>query len=436
MKNNKRVYEVSARPAYLWALVLLLITANSCREKDNDETYPTIQIATPAQGRIHHYGDDISITASVQDEKQLKSIEVAITDRSGNKFLQTETFSPSGATFDVNVTISHNDLYLSGGTYYVRIRASDGENEQFAFREIQLTEAPRQIEKLFVARDTGGSCSIDSMSGTSLLPYFQYAHEYFAGGVNARSNQLVIGSIHPGEMQSFLYPEFETVFASFPPSNDIITAFHHDTQNQCFYWGTLSGAIWKTDIQGTRLFTSTYNGRITSLGSGAERVIAASENVNQKFVSTIRSDNGFVETTLTIDWQIKSILKLVSENDRILLIGNEEGASHFAWLNLSTSAINEVYNFYETSMVKFACNGPGNDFYVIHTSGIVRYANTMSSFTTNSIQGAEKLVYDEIGNTVWAVGTQTLTHLDGGVESVIQSYPISGLKDFWIKYNK
>jgi hypothetical protein len=247
---------------------------------------------------------------------------------------------------------------------------------------------------------------------------------------------VVIGSIHPNEMQSFLHPEFESVAASFPPSNDIITAFHHDTKNRCFYWGTLSGVIWKTDLQGTRLLASTNSGKITAIGTGSQRIIVASENVNQQFVSAIRKDNGIVETTLTIGWSIKSILNLPSENERILLIGNESNAAHFAWLNLSTAAINEVYNFYETSTVYFACNGPGNDFYVIHSSGIVRYVNTMSSYIAGNFQDAEKLVYDEIGNSLWAVGSQTLTHLDGAAETVLQSYPISGLKDFWIKYNK
>jgi hypothetical protein len=416
--------------------VLVLLAAVSCRKKNTDESYPTIQIEMPTQGRLFNYGDEISIKARIQDDNQLESIEVAITDSQGNKFLQTETFSPSNNTFDASLTIRHNDLYLTGGTYYVRIRASDGENEQFAFREIQLIEAPRQIENLLIVRDTGGSCSIDTLSGSSFLPYFQFAHEYFAGGVNSRSNQLVIGSIHPNEMHSFLYPEFESISASFPPSNDVITAYHHDQQNRCFYWGTLSGVIWKTDVQGTRIFSSTNAGRITSIGSGWQRVVVSSENVTQQFVSAIRSDNGIIETTLTIDWHIKGIIHLSSESNRILLLGNQSNTSRFAWLNLSTSAINEVYNLYEASPVISACDGSGNDFYVVHSAGIVRYNNVMNSYSMSNFQQAEKLVYDEIGNSLWAVGSQTLTHLDGSAETVLQSYPIAGLKDFWIKYNK
>ena len=437
MKGIQRVFDVLNERRHICltsAIVALFVFG--CQKKNNDETYPTIQIEMPLQGRIYYFGDDISIEASIQDEKQLKSIEVAITDRQGNKFLETATYSPTERTFDVSLTIRHNDLYLTGGTYYIRIRASDGENEQFAFREIQLIEAPRQIENLFIVRDTGGSCLIDTLSGSSFLPYFQFAHEYFAGGINARTNQLVICSSHPGDLQTFLHPEFEPINALFPPSNDVITAFHHDQQNRCFYWGTMAGAIWKTDLQGTRLFSSTNAGKITSIGSGWQHVVVSSENVNQQFVSAIRADNGIVETTLTIDWQIKGILHLASESNRILLLGNQSNTSRFAWLNLSTSAINEVYNFYEASPVISVCDGAGNDFYVVHSTGIARYINSMNSFSVSNFQQAEKLMYDEIGNSLWAVGEQTLTQLDAMGETVVQSYQIIGLKDFWIKYNK
>ena len=437
MKGIQRVYNVLFRPRHVWlASAMFVLVVIGCGKKNNDESYPTIQIEMPVQGRIYYFGDDIPIQASIQDEKQLKSIEVAITDRQGNKFLEQQTYSPTERTFDVSLTIRHNDFYLTGGTYYVRVRASDGENEQFAFREIQLVEAPRQIENLFIVRDAGGSCSVDSLSGSSLHPYFQFAHEYFGGGINARTNQLVICSSQPSDLQTFLYPEFEPINALFPPSNDVITAFHHDQQNRCFYWGTISGAIWKTDMQGTRLFSSTNAGRITSIGSGLQRVVVSSENVNQQFVSAIRADNGLVETTLTIDWHIKGIIHLDSENDRMLLLGNQSNMSRFAWLNLSTSAINEVYKLYETSPVISVCDGEGNDFYVVHSTGIARYINAMTSYSVSNFQQAEKLVYDEIGNSIWAVGDQTLTQLDASGETVIQSFQVAGLKDFWIKYNK
>ena len=437
MKGIERVYDVLSMPRQVWlASAMIVIVVIGCRKKNNDESYPTIRIGMPIEGRIYYFGDDISIEASIQDETQLESIEVAITDSDGNKFLEPTTFSPNERTFDVSLTIRHNDLYLSGGTYYVRIRATDGENEQFAFREIQLVEAPRQIENLFIVRDTGGSCSVDSLSESSFLPFFQFAHEYYGGGINARTNPLVICSSQPGDLQTFLYPDFEPINALFPPSNDVITAFHHDQQNRCFYWGTMSGAIWKTDLQGTRLFSSTNAGKITSIGSGWQRVVVSSENVNQQFVSAIRADNGIVETTLTIDWQIKGILHLASESNRILLLGNQSNTSRFAWLNLSTSAINEVYNFYESSPVISVCDGAGNDFYVVHSTGIARYINSMNSFSVSNFKQAEKLVYDEIGNSLWAVGEQTLTQLDAMGETVVQSYQIIGLKDFWIKYNK
>ena len=227
---------VLSKPRHLWlGTAIVLIAVIGCRKKNRDETLPTIRIETPAQGSFYYFGDDIPIEAIVEDNEQLESIEVAITDRQGNRVLRTETYSPSESTFKINLSIKHDDPYLSSGTYYVRVRASDGENEQFAFREIQLTEAPRQIENLFVIRDTGGSCSIDSLSESTLNPCLQFPHQYFKGGINARTNQLVICSTNPDDLSSYSYPWFEILNTNFPPSNDIITAFYHDPPNNCFY---------------------------------------------------------------------------------------------------------------------------------------------------------------------------------------------------------
>ena len=437
MLSIPKVSDVLWRPWYLWLVTVIgLIVCSGCRKKNQDETLPTIRIETPSLGSFYYYGDDIPIEAFVDDETQLKSIEVAITDNQGNRFLQTETYSPTSNTFEISLSIRHNDLYLSSGTYYVRVRASDGENEQFAFREIQLTEAPRRVENLFVIRDTGGSSYVDSLSGTTLTPCLQFPHQYFKGGINARMNQLVMCSTHPGDLISLSYPWFDILNTNFPPSNDVITAFYQDLQNNCFYWGTISGVVWKTDLQGTRLFSSTSSGRITAIGTSSDYVVVSSENVNQQFVSAIRADNGIIETTLTIGWQVKGIIHITSEPDRILLIGNQANTSYFAWLNLNTSAINEVYNFYDTSPVTSVCDAAGNDFYVIHSNGIARYVNSMSSYTLGNFPNAEKLIYDEVGNSVWAIAPNSLVQLDAVAQNTIQSLTVTGIQDFWIKYNK
>jgi hypothetical protein len=139
---------------------------------------------------------------------------------------------------------------------------------------------------------------------------------------------------------------------------------------------------------------------------------------------------------LSIDWEVKGIVHLNSENQRELLIGNDVGAAHFAWLNLSTSAINEVFNFYDSSPVISVCDASDNNFYAVQTDGIAHYTNGLNNYTMSTILSPQKLVFDDLGNTVWAITSDGLVQLDESAQSMLQSIAAPGIQDVWIKYNK
>lgn len=417
--------------------ILLSASVISCRKKACDEIAPTIQIIAPGEGSVFYYQDVLNIEALITDNECLESIIVEVTDAQNNRYLTAQSFTPSDNRLELNHTIVHNDLYLKSGTYYVRITADDGVNEQIAFREIQLIEAPRFIERIFAISSVGSSTTIDTLHDQSGMPCINFDHAYRFGGIDSRNKQLVAISSSPSSLISYSLPFFENLNTPFPSTNDAITVNAHDKLSHRFLWGTQSGNVWSTSTSGTQLFAqTTSNSAITCIARCPSHIIVIAATEGESFIYALRTDNGIAEFSLTVDWEVIGAIHLVGESERVLLLGNQNGAAHFAWLNLTTSAVNEVFNFYESSTVQSAYSCENNDFIVIHEAGIARYYNLLNNYTLNTSLHPEKIVYDDLENQIWAVTTQTLYRMDGAAQSTLQTIPASNLVDVWILYNK
>jgi hypothetical protein len=425
-----------------WANPLLLclcLCLAGCDRKKQDPFPPTIEVYSPLTGAIFYYQNTIAINAEVRDNVKLESITLEITDAQNNRYLDSKTYLPQGNSFILEYTISHTDLYLTSGSYFVRITASDGENTLITFREIQLMEAPRVLERVFVVRENGSASSIDTLGESNVLPCQSYNHPYLFGAIDSRSQQLVACSNSPSTLLSRSFPDFLELSTAFPPTNEVLTAFYHDKNGHRFFWGSQTGTIWKTDLYGTQAFASLGQGaKVIAMGSSPSHLIVITENANnnERYVHALRADNGIAETSLAVGWEAMGVVAMDSDNQRVLLIGNEGNVARFQWFNLATSALNEVFNFYESSTILSVCDASGNDFYTIQANGIVRYSNLLGSFNTTNSVPAEKLFFDDLSNTLWAIAPNTLYQLDATGTSVLRTASTPGIIDVWLKYNK
>jgi hypothetical protein len=424
-------------PYRLFLLACVLIVGfMGCKKNPCDELPPSIQLNNPSVGAVFYFQNTIEIRATITDDTKLESVTCEITDAQNRRYLQSNTFAPTGNSFDLNYSISHDDLYLTGGTYFVRITASDGENEQIAFREIQLVAAPRLLERVFAIRTAGNTTAIDTLHGNEFLPCISYEHNYAYGAIDSRSNQYVACSQNTTELASGIFPDFEELSVPFPLTDESITAFYHDKTNHRFYWGTQQGVIWQTDATGTRVFAALAADPIRVMESSSSHLVVLSEGATSNYLNALRISNGVVETAIPIAWEVKGLVYLPGDSQRMMLIGNQAGAAYFAWFNLDTSAINEVFNFYESSPVMSVCGTGANNFYVVHSIGVACYQNLLDSYTLGTSVVPDKIVYDDLENTLWGVTEQMLYRFDANAQLVLQSFPTSGLKDVWIKYNK
>jgi hypothetical protein len=417
----------------------LALALQACRKEAHDTTPPLIHFSSPTAGQTFYFQDNIPIEALVSDETQLTSVTVDIMNSSDVRVLDSHEFHPDNKQLQIDLSISHTDLYLPSGTYHVKIKASDGENDSYAFQEIQLIEAPRTLDQIFIVRPGAGTASIDSLHGSTLLPWFNFSGNYAFGGIDSRNNQLVASSTDASELVSFTYPDLEPLPSTLPNIQNEITAFYHDNNQHQFIWGNNVGQVFITDQLGSRLFSYIYaSGRIKCITATNQHIIVISQasSGNTNYIDVYPRSIGIPSLTLQVAWEITGAIPLKSDWHFFVLGGNNNNQGYFAYLNLNTGAINENFNFYDQSTVSSMIAADGDDFYAIQSNGIVRYINNFSSFSFNDALHPNKLIYDDLNQALWAIDAAGVHQFNESLTNETAFIPLIGATDLWLKFNK
>jgi len=441
MYSLHSIKSLYCRWLYLLAITGLLMTVLfvSCRKEPRDTVPPVITITAPSGGQTFYYQNIISIQANVTDDSRLDDITVEITNTDNSRVLQSHNITPTSKEQSIQVSIVHDDLYLPSGDYTIKVKAFDGENTGYAFQEIRIVEAPRLLERIFIVHPNGASTSIDSLHNGTLIPWLNFDGDYAFGGIDSRNNQLVACSTNPAQLSSLTYPDLEMLQAAFPNGQNELTAFYHDRRAHQFIWGNSSGELFVTDRSGSRQFSNVdASDRITQITATNSVIIAisASTSSTTNYIDVYPRNSGMPQLTLSVDWDIVGAITLQSDEQFIILAGNNNGAGTFAYLNLNTGAINTNFNFYDTSSVSSVCAGDGDDFYAIQASGIVRYVNNFSSYATNNTHHPEKIIYDDLNHALWAIDASGIHQLNESITQETGQLTVSGARDLWLKYNK
>ena len=165
-------------------------------------------------------------------------------------------------------------------------------------------------------------------------------------------------------------------------------------------------------------------------------VVGRSADNSTSYLQVYPKSSGFPSHSITVDWEVTGAVPLAGNEQLIVLAGNSDGEGYFAYFNLSTSAINENFNFYDHTLVSALYAGDGNELYAIQSSGVVRYVNNFSSYSVNTDSHPARLVYDDLFHTVWTVENDGIHQFNDALTAEIRFIPMTNAVDVWLKYNK
>lgn len=131
------------------ALVVTPFLFHSCIEKQDNEA-PKVIVDRPYENQTFSTVDTIPIVAQITDNEQITSVSVSLLDENFGSLGVMRSYSASGGQVNFGVDFVIDQPFLASGTYYIAVRANDGENIGSGFAKIQLTAIERIIENFIV----------------------------------------------------------------------------------------------------------------------------------------------------------------------------------------------------------------------------------------------------------------------------------------------
>ena len=125
--------------------LIICVLCYSCK-KDEDTIIPQIIINSPNEFRNYKINDTVNILANVIDNKNISLIEIVIVSTDFIPVSDRIILQPNVKEININEFICIDDFNLNSGIYYVKVRASDGENEKNLFRAINIEGIQREFK--------------------------------------------------------------------------------------------------------------------------------------------------------------------------------------------------------------------------------------------------------------------------------------------------
>ena len=128
----------------IYWVFLLMVLISSCH-KEGDTSSPLVEFYTPAANSSYSVLDTIMVNIRVTDNVMVQWVKLSVVNSNHITALHEISFQPNTADFNLNMPYVIDDIYLSSGTYYICVMASDGQNQTTSYRQIYISGIPRKL---------------------------------------------------------------------------------------------------------------------------------------------------------------------------------------------------------------------------------------------------------------------------------------------------
>lgn len=409
---------------------LLLSILNSCK-KDEDTESPRISISSPYENTIYNVFDVVSVQASVSDNKQLESVSVGLLDAQMNVAYISVPATITSPSTNINVSYYLDDIHLESGIYYIKVTASDGENNINAYKKIQINAVPKALKKVFlVTKPSSVQTNISYVDSTfsNIVPYQSFSGDHIGSSVSSYFQQMYSCGNYTGAFRSidlsnnavkFTVPCVQSVYPYF-------TGYlgFEKTVYVSFYSGMLRGY----DHNGNIVYSAAANSGHYVQNFTFSGGYLLAEQVDQQTAARVLTSHqttgvGYQQLGLTQD----VVAFCEKNNENMFVFGNVSGQ---ATIQLFDRNANNLWNPYPFSLATGALLSAvkidSNTFLLGHSNGTIYKYQYQPSSVTTYLSGyvAKQLIYDDLNDDVYIVEDNALTRVyysSGGVHNSVSS---------------
>jgi len=402
----------------LLLIILIFFTNTSCK-KENEPSFPVIEITQPVENQIFNSGDTVVIIGNVSHDKPITKVSVAVVNLNLIPVTARYNLIAQGVNYSINTNIIIDNVALESGNYYLHVKASDGIVETNNYTKIFIYEAPLRLEKyILITKSSPGILTIHELDTALEATFLATINSDYGYSQADGLNKLLYLS---GKFSSRIY------------------AYNYDTQTM----------TWQNMVQGyaplpyfqdiklfeNKIYTSIRQNKINAynnsgalvynLSTGTERypdklhfhnqfIITSQYSLsgqNSYITSYFRESGGFYQTLQTTF----NIIKFISrDNNNIYVFANDQNNNaqmriydmdyNGVWepYSLSTGKIitaekidnNTILIAYEDKILKYTYNPNGAVAYINNINPVsLKYESTHQKVVVGT-KDKRILIYD------------------------------------------
>jgi hypothetical protein len=423
--------------------VLFILLALSCN-RDDDTELPTITVISPGNLTTWNVFDFIPVQASITDDQQLESVTVTMVNANLQPVLTAATFSPASNSYDLNTAIYVDDIHLASGTYYVKIVASDGTNDEISYTQINLNEEPKVLKETFVVSAPSSAVAElyrlnDNSNGFDFKQSF--TGDYKGSSVSSYDQYVLMMGSFTGDLVAYdpdqnavLWTVSNAQNPPFPFFNDM----YYDADDRLNYVSLTTGLIRGYDDDGNiDVNAVALAGNHPQSCFGHEDLLFTEEENfstgNKELVVRFKI-SGSIKQTQPMTRDVVGFA--TQDTDNIFTFGNVSGQGIMSIYGINGNYFWEPHSIPIGAINDFVQLDP-NTYLIAHETGIFSYSyQTNSLITLVSGINPSDLVYDDVNNVmIAAVGNQLNYYsLSGNLINVITH--ASTIEAVHLYYNK
>lgn len=428
--------------------VTAFLFLSSCG-KDKDTVPPRVTISSPANGASYNIYDLISVKAEVSDESDIDFISIRLVDGNLQPVMPPETIKPDGREYSVNHTYELYDIHVETGTYYLRVRASDGSNEMEDYAKVNITGIPlARTGVMLVSTPNANAVAVDLLNNNYSLSPFLFVNTSYGGSSVSSYYQYVnvCSNAVSGSLKSYKISNKAVQWSvSSSPGNFEDMRMTGELSYACFRNGTVRGydevgSIRFDAVSATGYYPARAWMHHDEVFVQEEEIGGPLRNLRVYYKgSGTDSDKGILNLPFTV------VEAVPMDEDRLFLFGNDgngQGNIYLLGTNGSPYFYNTPYFSFPAGTIYDAV-AVNNDIYLIaHTNGIYLYRYSFNSLTAfGTFPGAQALAYDHLHNEVLASDGAQVKVWDypatySGNETVKATVPAANVRDLHVLYNK
>ncbi|GAP42759.1 hypothetical protein TBC1_11898 [Lentimicrobium saccharophilum] len=370
-------------------LLILLMSSIivACSNGDDYVTPPEIRIRLPYDGRACGYGDTIHLQAELSHYKAIQYARVSLISANNVLVLPALNFNVNEYNYLLTASIPLNDPQMDDGTYYVQVRAGDGESESAESVKVQYSALERDLVSVLSVSKLASSEYVVSelpLAG-QLSELFRLQGDYSGAAVSSANRQLYTAGRINGNLQAWNLAEKRADWTVQAIVNPPLEYFYHlcSDENEVFV-SDRDGYIRGYTAEGLVSFKSQAfpNGKFTRFVRLSNWLIAVFEPFNGVLSELVVFNYPGGTVFRQFQFQGKAVHLDPDDDEGVMIFVNSDAASAVFRFSVTENTMVKlrIFPFPDISMVTGPSEGncfiaSGNElwWYRPATGSTVRY---------------------------------------------------------------